>query len=73
MLYDHAATTVSTVETQTASTLTSHEGQGSSSRKHPYGKDDPFPVQEATAQVAYPLHPAILVAQYSMPMGCGHG
>src|SRR2546429_6615561 len=30
-------------------------------------------MQEATAQVAYPLQPVIFVAQYSMPMGCGRG
>jgi hypothetical protein len=33
------------------------------SRGKAYGDDDPFPVQEATEQVAYALQPAILVAE----------
>ena len=35
----------------------------SSSREQPHGYNDPFPVQEATIQVAYPLQPAIFVTQ----------
>ena len=41
----------------------SHDDQGSSSREHTNGDDDPFPVHEVTEHVAYPLQPAIFVAQ----------
>jgi hypothetical protein len=54
---------VSTVETQTASALASHDDQGNSSRGKPNGYHHSFPVQEATEHVAYPFHPAIFVAQ----------
>ena len=62
---------VTCVETQTASTTAAHHGQPPSSREHPYGDDHPFPVHQTTEQVSYSFHPAIFVAQYGMPMGCG--
>jgi len=54
---------VTTIETQTVSTTASHDHQGRSSREQSNGYNDPFPVQEATIQVAYPLQPAIFVTQ----------
>ena len=64
MLYDHAsATAVVTVKIQMVSNPASHDDQCTSSCEHPNGDDDPFPVQKATEEVAYPLHPAIFVAQ----------
>ena len=48
---------------RTPSITASHEGQGRSSRGQPDGDNHPFPVHHATEQVAYPLHPAIFVAQ----------
>jgi len=63
ILYLSSATKVITVETQTTSTTASHDDQGRSSRGKLNGDDDPFPVQEATEQVSYPLHPPIFVAQ----------
>ena len=58
-----AATRVTTVETQTASTTASHNDQGRSSREQPNCYHYPFPVHHATEQVSYPLHPAIFLAQ----------
>jgi hypothetical protein len=49
------------VETQTVSTTASHDEQGSSSREHPNGDDDPFPVPKTTEQISYPLPPAIFL------------
>jgi hypothetical protein len=40
----------------------SPNGQHRPSRGKPNRNDHPFPVQEATEQVSYPLHPAIFVA-----------
>jgi hypothetical protein len=40
-----------------------HVGQDRSSRGKPNGDHHPFPVQEATEEVAYPLHPAIFATQ----------
>jgi hypothetical protein len=59
--YHAAATRVTFVKTQTASTTAAHDGQGRSSREQPNGDDDPFPVQEATEQIAHPLQPAIFL------------
>jgi hypothetical protein len=58
-----AATRVTFVKTQTASTTAAHDDQGSSSREQPNGNDHPFPVHHATEHVAYPFQPAILLAQ----------
>jgi hypothetical protein len=58
-----AAARVTCVETPPAATTASHDGEGRSSREHPHGNDHPFPMQEATEQVAYPLHPPVFVAQ----------
>ena len=52
-----------TVETQPAATTVSHDGQDSSSRKHQNSYHHPFPVQEATAHVAYSLQPAIFTPE----------
>jgi hypothetical protein len=54
---------VTFIKTQTASTTAVHGSQGRSSREHPQGDDDPFPVHHTTEQVSYPFHPAIFVAQ----------
>ena len=58
-----AAMRVITVETQTAATTASHNDQGRSSREQPNCYHYPFPVQEATKHVAYPLQPAIFVPE----------
>ena len=71
--YQAVAPAVTTGETQTTSTVASDDGHPPSSREHPYGDDDPFPVHQTTEQVAYSLHPAIFVPEYGMPMGCGRG
>jgi hypothetical protein len=64
MLYDHAfATAVITVKIQMVSNPASHDAQGRSSRGKPNGYYHPFPVQEATEHVAYPLHPAIFLPE----------
>ena len=59
------------VKTQTASTIASHDGQGSSSRGKPNGYHHPSPVQESTEHVTYPFHSALFLPEYGMPMGCG--
>ena len=61
--YRAAATRVTFVETRIASTTASHGDQRTSSRGQPDRDDDPFPIHDATEQVAYPLHPAIFVTQ----------
>jgi hypothetical protein len=43
------------------STTASHNRQYPSSREHPYGDDNPFPVHQTTVEVAEPLHPALCV------------
>jgi hypothetical protein len=58
-----AATRVITVETQTASNPATHDAQVRSSHGKPNGYHHPFSMQEATEQVAYPLHPAILLPE----------
>src|SRR5262249_39531370 len=41
----------------------SHDDQSTRSPWKPNGDDHPFPVQQATEQIANPFHPAIFVAQ----------
>jgi hypothetical protein len=63
LLYHASATRVTSVETQTASTTASHNGQCTSSRGKPHCYHYPFPVQEATDHVAYLLQPAIFLPE----------
>src|SRR5262245_11299997 len=71
--YQAFATAVTTVSLLTAFHHGRSPWSAPRSREHPYGDDRPFPVQEATVEVPEPLHPALFVAQYSMPVGSGRG